>query len=172
MTERTSVPPPQSALHSCHGPRSQFGWNSATEGEGVLGAGDVGARVGDGVGAGDGGAVVTSGGTGRKGVGETLGDRVGAGDGIAVGSSVEGRDCDTDSTVLPFSGYPLCIFASNGDRDETGMVTCSTTLPATMFTLTRDSMISSSVAIAILMPLSTDGPYSSTVPAMMRYTDP
>ena len=81
MTERTSVPPPQGLLQGCHPVRFQLGWIRAIEGEGVLGAGDVGVGVGDGVGTGDGGAV-----------------------GVGVG----GNDFNTDSTFLPISVYPLC----------------------------------------------------------------
>ena len=81
VTERASVPPPQGLLHDCHAVRFQLGWIRAIEGEGVLGTGDVGVEVGDGVGIGDGGA---------------------------VGVGVVGSDFDTDSTVLPFSVNPLC----------------------------------------------------------------
>ena len=52
VTERTSVPPPQGVLHDCHAVRFQLGWIWAIEGEGVLGAGEVGAGVGEGVGIG------------------------------------------------------------------------------------------------------------------------
>ena len=83
MTERTSVPPPQGALHNCQSVRFQLGWTSAIEGKGVLGVGELGNGVGSGVGIGDGGA---------------------------VGVSVEGSDFIMDSTTLPFSMYPLCTF--------------------------------------------------------------
>ena len=83
VTERTSVPPPQGVLHDCHNVRFQLGWIGAIEGEGVLGAGEVGVEVGDGV---------------------------GIRDGAAVGVGVGGSDFNMDSTVLPFSTNPLCSF--------------------------------------------------------------
>ena len=74
-------------------------------------------------------------------VGAGEGDEEGAGEGDEVLGRSIGRDVAADSTILPFNVVPPCTFAWKAATEATGMDTLSTTLPASMLTLTSDSSI-------------------------------
>ena len=67
---------------------------------------------------------------------------VGAGEeGDAVLGGLIGRVVVADSTILPFNVVPPCTFAWKVAKEATGIDTLSTTLPASMLTVTSDSPI-------------------------------
>ena len=94
---------------------------------------------------------------------------VGAGEeGAGVLGDGVGRDIVTDSTILPFKMVPLCTVAWKVAIEAAGINIFSTTLPASIITLTSDSSTKSLAAIVARMELSTDESYSSIAPAMIR----
>ena len=95
-------------------------------------------------------------GTGVVGAGEE-------GDGV-------GRDVVTDSTILPFKMVPLCTVVWKVAIESAGIDIFSTTLPASIITLTSDSSSRSLAAIVARMELSTYELYSSIAPAIIRNT--